>query len=107
MVIGSFRTPYITHRLVGSVQPNSLERHFPRVDFTIDGTLAHTLEYGIEIESFPVSYTHLERTKDLLNTAAQAAHDVMAGGAFELFAPQELGTEAYKYLCLLYTSRCV
>ena len=36
---------------VGSVQPNSLERHFPRVDFTIDGTLAHTLEYGIEIES--------------------------------------------------------
>ncbi len=30
--------------------------------------------------------------KDLLNTAAQAAHDVMAGGAFELFAPQELGT---------------
>ena len=33
MVIGSFRTPYITHRLVGSVQPNSLERHFPRVDF--------------------------------------------------------------------------
>ena len=25
----------------------------------------------------------------------------MAGGAFELFAPQELGTEAYKYLFIL------
>ena len=55
MVIGSFRTPYITYRLVGSVQPNSFERHFPRVDFTIDGTFAHTLEHGIEIESLPLT----------------------------------------------------
>ncbi len=29
MVIGSFRTPYITYRLVSSVQPNSFKRHFP------------------------------------------------------------------------------
>ena len=49
-------------------------------------------------EKFHNGGQNTERTKDLLNTAAQAAHDVMAGGAFELFAPQELGTEAYKYL---------
>ena len=55
MVIGSFRTPYITYRLVSSVQPNSFKRHFPRVDFTINGTLAHTLEHGIEIKSFPLA----------------------------------------------------
>ena len=52
-------------------------------------------------EKFHNGGQNTERTKDLLNTAAQAAHDVMAGGAFELFAPQELGTEAYKYLFIL------
>ena len=52
-------------------------------------------------EKFHNGGQNTERTKDLLNTAAQAAHDVMTGGAFELFAPQELGTEAYKYLFIL------
>lgn len=35
-------------------------------------------------EKFHNGGQNTERTKDLLNTAAQAAHDVMAGGAFEL-----------------------
>ena len=41
-------------------------------------------------EKFHNGGQNTERTKDLLNTAAQAAHDVMAGGAFELFAPQDV-----------------
>lgn len=42
-----------------------------------------------------------ERSKALLDIAATSAHDVMESDFFELFAPEELGTEAYKYLFIL------
>lgn len=42
-----------------------------------------------------------ERSRTLLDIAAKAAHDVMESGFFELFAPAELGTQAYKYLFIL------
>lgn len=42
-----------------------------------------------------------ERSKGLLDIAATSAHDVMESDFFELFAPEELGTEAYKYLFIL------
>ena len=42
-----------------------------------------------------------DRSSALLDIAATSAHDVMESGFFELFAPEELGTEAYKYLFIL------
>ena len=36
-----------------------------------------------------------------MDIAATSAHDVIESGFFELFAPEELGTEAYKYLFIL------
>lgn len=41
------------------------------------------------------------RSSVLLDIAATSAHDVIESGFFELFAPEELGTEAYKYLFIL------
>lgn len=42
-----------------------------------------------------------DRSSALLDIAATSAHDVIESGFFELFAPEELGTEAYKYLFIL------
>lgn len=42
-----------------------------------------------------------DRSSALLDIAATFAHDVIESGFFELFAPEELGTEAYKYLFIL------
>ena len=42
-----------------------------------------------------------DRSSVLLDIAATSAHDVIESGFFELFAPEELGTEAYKYLFIL------
>ena len=42
-----------------------------------------------------------DRSCALLDIAATSAHDVIESGFFELFAPEELGTEAYKYLFIL------
>ena len=42
-----------------------------------------------------------DRSSALLDIVATSAHDVIESGFFELFAPEELGTEAYKYLFIL------
>ena len=42
-----------------------------------------------------------DRSSALLDIAATSAHDVIESGFFELFAPEELGTEAYKYFFIL------
>lgn len=42
-----------------------------------------------------------DRSSALLDIAATSAHDVIESGFFEMFAPEELGTEAYKYLFIL------
>lgn len=42
-----------------------------------------------------------DRSSALLDIAATSAHDIIESGFFELFAPEELGTEAYKYLFIL------
>ena len=42
-----------------------------------------------------------DRSSALLDIAATSAHDVIESGFFELCAPEELGTEAYKYLFIL------
>lgn len=42
-----------------------------------------------------------DRSSALLDIAVTSAHDVIESGFFELFAPEELGTEAYKYLFIL------
>lgn len=42
-----------------------------------------------------------DRSSALLDIAATSAHDVIESGFFELFNPEELGTEAYKYLFIL------
>ena len=42
-----------------------------------------------------------DRSSALLDIAATSAHDVIESGFFELFDPEELGTEAYKYLFIL------
>lgn len=42
-----------------------------------------------------------DRSSALLDIAATSAHDVIESGFFELFAPEELGSEAYKYLFIL------
>lgn len=42
-----------------------------------------------------------DRSSALLDIAATSAHDVIESGFFELFAPEKLGTEAYKYLFIL------
>lgn len=42
-----------------------------------------------------------EHSKELLDIAAKAAYDVIESGLFEIFAPAELGVEAYKYLFIL------
>lgn len=42
-----------------------------------------------------------DRSSALLDIAATSAHDVIESGFFELFALEELGTEAYKYLFIL------
>lgn len=42
-----------------------------------------------------------DRSSALLDIAATSAHDVIESSFFELFAPEELGTEAYKYLFIL------
>lgn len=42
-----------------------------------------------------------DRSSALLDIAATSAHDVIESGFFELFAPEELGIEAYKYLFIL------
>ena len=42
-----------------------------------------------------------DRSSALLDIAATSAHDVIESGFFQLFATEELGTEAYKYLFIL------
>lgn len=42
-----------------------------------------------------------ERSRQLLDMAAQAANEVINSGTFELFKPAELGIWAYKYLFIL------
>lgn len=42
-----------------------------------------------------------ERSRQLLDMAAQAANEVINSGTFELFKPGELGIWAYKYLFIL------
>lgn len=42
-----------------------------------------------------------ERSKNLLNIAANAANEVIKSGTFSLFKPSELGDWAYKYLFIL------
>ena len=42
-----------------------------------------------------------DRSSALLDKASTSAHDVIESGFFELFAPEELGTESYKYLFIL------
>ena len=52
-------------------------------------------------EKFHGDGNNNERIASLLDIAAKAAYDVMESGYFELFAPAELGDEAYKYLFIL------